>query len=74
MRMRILTRPDNSLANFSQKAANEALRKNSLANANGFANENDKISFSLLKFLANGRLRLNSLALANAMVWCTQLT
>ena len=44
MRMRILTRPENSLANYNhqitnKKAANEALRRNSLANANVFANE-----------------------------------
>ena len=32
-----------------------------------------KISFSLRKFLANGRLRQNSLAIANAMAWCTQV-
>ena len=32
-----------------------------------------KNSFSLRKFLANGRLRQNSLAIANAMAWCTQL-
>ena len=44
MRMRMLTRPDNSLANYlppnlKEKAANLALRRNSLANANVFANE-----------------------------------
>ena len=59
--------------NLKQKAANWALRRNSLANANGFANEMAKISFSLRKFLANGRLRQNSLAIANAMAWCTQV-
>ena len=48
------------------------MRRNPLANANGFANEMAKISFSLRKFLANGRLRQNSLAIANAMAWCTQ--
>ena len=48
------------------------MRRNSLANANGFANEMAKILFSLRKFLANGRLRRNSLAIANAMAWCTQ--
>ena len=61
-----------SAPNLKQKAANLALRRNSLANANGFANEMAKISFSLRKFLANGRLRQNSLAIANAMAWCTQ--
>ena len=48
------------------------LRRNSLANANGFANEMAKSSSSLRKFLANGCLRQNSLAIANAMAWCTQ--
>ena len=57
--------------NLKQKAANEALRRNLLANANGFANEMAKTSSSLRKFLANGRLRQNSLAIANAMAWCT---
>ena len=32
-----------------------------------------EISFSLRKFLANGRLRQDSLAIANAMAWCTQM-
>ena len=60
--------------NLKQKAANQALRRDSLANVNGFANEKmAKISFSLRKFLTNGRLRQNSLAIANAMAWCTQL-
>ena len=59
--------------NLKQKAANCALRRNSLANANGFPNEMAKISFSLRSFLANGSLRQNSLAIANAMAWCTQL-
>ena len=58
--------------NLKQKAANEALRRNPLANANGFANETARISSSLQKFLANGRLRLNALAFANVMAWCTQ--
>ena len=76
--MRILTRPDNSLANFShqiskKKLRSAALRMNSLATANGFANEVAKVSSSLRKFLANGSLRQNSLAVANAMAWCTQL-
>ena len=31
-----------------------------------------QISLSLRKLLANGRLRQNSLAIANAMAWCTQ--
>ena len=43
MRMRILTRPENSLANFRHQISNKKLRmrrlRNSLANANGFANE-----------------------------------
>ena len=53
-------------------AQNLKLRKiNSLAIANGFASEISKISFSLRKFLANGRLRQNSLAIAT-MAWCTQ--
>ena len=59
--------------NLKQKAANCALRRNSLANANGFANEIAKISSSLRNFLANGSLRQNSLAIANAMAWCTQV-
>ena len=46
--------------------------RNSLTNANGFANEIAKISSSLQKFVANGSLRQNSLAIENAMVWCTQ--
>ena len=62
-----------SAPNLKQEAANYALRRNSLANANGFANEIAEISFSLQKFLANGRLRQNSLAIANAMAWCTQI-
>ena len=44
-----------------------------LATANGFANEMVKISFSLQRFLANGRLQHNSLAIANATAWCTQV-
>ena len=48
--------------NLKEKAANYALRRNSLANANGFANEMAENSFSLQKVLANGRLRQNSLA------------
>ena len=55
-----------------EKVANSALRRNPLANANGFANEIAKFLFSLRKFLANGRLLQNSLAIANAMAWCTQ--
>ena len=31
------------------------------------------LKFSLRKFLANGHLRQNSLAIANAMAWCTQI-
>ena len=58
--------------NLKQKAANSALRRNSLANANGFANQIAKVSSSLRKFLANGSLRRKSLAIANAMAWCTQ--
>ena len=49
------------------------MRRNSLANANVFANEMAENSFSLRKFLANGRLWQNSLAIANAMAWCTQI-
>ena len=30
-----------------------------------------RLSFSLQKFLVNGRLRQNSLAIANAIAWCT---
>ena len=76
MRMRILARPENSLANvghqIAKKNANELLQINSLATANGFANDMAKISFSSL---ANGYLRQISLAIANAMAWgCTQLT
>ena len=37
-----------------------------------FANEVAENSLSLRKFLANGRLRQNSLAIADAMAWCTQ--
>ena len=59
--------------NLKQKAANWALRRNSLANANGFANEMAKFCLLLKKFLANGHLRQNSLAIANAMAWCTQV-
>ena len=55
--------------NLKEKAANQALRRNSLANANGFANEIAKISSSLRKFLANGHLRQNSLAVADATAW-----
>ena len=44
---------------------NSALRIISLAMANGFANEIAKISFSLLKLLANGRSRQNSLMIAD---------
>ena len=62
-----------SPSNLKQKAANYALRRNSLANANGFANEIAHISSSLRKSLANGSLRQNSLAIANAMAWCTQV-
>ena len=40
--------------------------------ANGFANERAKILSSLQKLLANGSLRQNSLAIANAKAWCTQ--
>ena len=58
--------------NPKEKAANQALRINSLAIANGFAKEVVKFSFSLRKFVANGRLRQNSPAIANAMAWCTQ--
>ena len=43
-----------------------------LAIVTGFANDMAKLSFSLREFLANGRLRQNSLAIANAMAWCTQ--
>ena len=53
-------------------AANQVLRRNSLANANGFANETAKIASSLRKFPANGCLRQDSLANANATAWCTQ--
>ena len=54
MRIRILTHPENSLANFchqiSKKAANSALRRSLLANTKGFANDIAKISSSLRKF------------------------
>ena len=49
--------------NLKEIAANEALRINSLAIANSFANEMAKVSFSLLKALANGRLRQTPLAI-----------
>ena len=60
--------------NLKEKAANWALRRNSLANVNGFANAIAKISSSMRKCLANGRLRQNSLAMAHAMAWCTQIS
>ena len=68
MRMRILTRPENSLANLSHQISNIELRIKRCegirnANANGFADEIAKCSSSLRKFLANGSLRRNSLAL-----------
>ena len=53
---------ENSLANFSgrqisnKKLRIQALRRNSLVNANGLANEIAKISSSPRTFLANGRL------------------
>ena len=76
MQMWILTRPENSLANFGHQISNKKLRielrRNALANANGFANEIAKMSSSLRKSLANGSLRQTSLAIANAMAWCTQ--
>ena len=50
---------------------NQALRRNSLANANGFTNETAKISSSLRKSLGNRNLQLNSLVIGNAMAWCT---
>ena len=63
--------------NLKEKAAKYAwkyaLRINSLAIANGFANEMAKMSSSLQKVLVKGRLRQNSLAIANAMAWCTQV-
>ena len=59
--------------NLNEKVANQALRINSLAIANGFANAMAKLSFLLQKLLANGRLQQNSLAIANAMAWCTQI-
>ena len=51
MGMRILTRPENSLANFSHQISEKKLRIRRCegirnANANGFANEIAKISFS----------------------------
>ena len=58
MRMRILTHPENYFAsenqpqNLKQKAANFALRRNSLANASGFANDIANILSSLRKFVA----------------------
>ena len=56
-----------------EKHANEALRINSIAIAKGFANEMAKFSFLPWKFLANGRLRQNSRAIANSMAWSTQV-
>ena len=47
------------------------MQRNSPAHANGFASV-VKIAFSLRKFLANGSPRQNSLAIANAMAWCSQ--
>ena len=48
---------------------------NSLATANGFANEMTHSLFSLRKFLANGHSesRQHSLAIGNAMAWCNQV-
>ena len=43
--------------NLKQRAVNYALRRNSLANANRFANGIAKISASLRKLLANGSMR-----------------
>ena len=43
------------------------MRRNLLANANDFANEIANILSSLRKFLANGSLRRDSLAIANAI-------
>ena len=53
---------------LKQKAANSALQRNLLANAN----EIPKISSLLRKFLANGSLQPNSLAIANVRACCTQ--
>ena len=77
MRMRILMRPENLLANFGHKISKKKLRiklceLKLLGIANGFANEVTKKTFSLRKFSANGRLRRNSLAIAKATAWCTQ--
>ena len=42
-------------------------------NADGFANEIAKNLSSLRKLLPNGSLRQNSLVIANAIAWCTQV-
>ena len=49
MQLRILMRPEHSLAKFSDKISNRKLR------------------------IKNGRLQQNSLAIANATSWCTQI-
>ena len=69
MRMRILTRPANSLANFSHQITNKKLQ---IKRCEGIRQRMPKISSSLRKFLADGSLRQNSLANANAMAWCTR--
>ena len=65
--------PQNSLANFSQSQRKSCGSSAAKLIASGFANEIAKCSSSLYKFLANGRLRQNSLAIANATAWCTQV-
>ena len=71
----VITKPASrifEISDLKQKAANCVLRRNSLANANGFANAIAKISSSVRRFLSNGGLRRHSIATANAMAWCTQ--
>ena len=65
LRMRILTRSEDLLANFGHQISVRI-------NLRAIANEVAQKMFSLWKSLANGRLRQNLLAIANATAWCTQ--
>ena len=64
----ILTRPENSLANFEHQISKKKLRMKRCE----LCEWNCRKEFSLRKSLANGCLRQNSLAIANVMAWCTQ--
>ena len=69
LRMRILTHPEEFVSEFAGRA-----KSHTKGCKKGFANAMAKLLFLLRKFLANGRLRQNSLAIAHAMAWCTQST